>query len=101
MRSALQPHAQAPELCAALAARAAAAEKELAAMAARIEQERAAAAEARGVTRSTSKYIDTFVVAAALSESPQREQQHTAAAARAQTGFQACALRAVRDGQAW
>jgi len=55
-------------------------------MAARIQQERAAAAEARGATRSKSKpvYVNIFAVAAALSESA---QQHTAAAARARTGF--------------
>jgi len=40
MHSALQPHAQAPELRAAIAACAAAGEKELAAMAARVEQEK-------------------------------------------------------------
>ena len=86
MRSALQPHALAPELRAAIAAREQHKQQEVAAKAARIEQERAAAAEAKGPTRCKSKpvYVDIFAVAAALTESA---QQHTAAAAQARTGF--------------
>ena len=55
-----------PLSCVALAAHAAAAEKELTAMAARIQQERAAAAEAGEATRSKSKpvCVNIFAVAA-------------------------------------